>query len=64
MPMQSKGERHEFKARVPTAVNVEALARRYGCTSVSQYLADLACIHAGRPDLVRELNQEMMPISA
>jgi hypothetical protein len=64
MAMQSKGERHEFKARVPVDVDMEALSRRYGCSSVSQYLADLACIHAGRPDLVRELNQEMMPISA
>ena len=64
MPMKSKGDRHEFKARVPIAIDMEAEARRYGCTSVSQYLADLACIQAGRPDLVRELNQEMMPISA
>lgn len=64
MPQPSKGKRHDYKVRVPRDVDVAELARRHGCSSVSQYLADLVCQQAGRPELIRELNQELMPISA
>lgn len=60
----SLGTRVEHKTRVPAAINVEHLAKLRGCSNVSQYLADLVCIDAGKPELTRELNQEMMPISA
>jgi hypothetical protein len=46
---------------IPT---IERMAREAGCSSVSQYLADVLCLVAERPDLVRELNQEVLPLSA
>lgn len=61
---KSLGTRVEHKTRVPAAIDVEQLAKQRGCSNVSQYLADLVCMDAGRPELTRELSQEMMPISA
>jgi hypothetical protein len=31
--------------------------------SVSQYVADLLAVHAGHPELVRELDKEVMPLA-
>ncbi len=63
MPMPSKGPRRHYKVRVPVDVDVERLAHQRGCKSVSQFLADIICQEAGRPDLVREL-QEVLPLTA
>jgi len=63
MPTPSKGPRRHYKCRVPVDVDVERLARHGGCSSVSQFLADIICREAGRPDLVREL-QEVLPLTA
>ncbi|WP_231513458.1 toxin-antitoxin system [Mycobacterium paragordonae] len=41
---------------------VHALAAEAG-TSVSQYVADLLAEHVGRPDLIRELNKEVLPLA-
>lgn len=42
---------------------VEQAARDRGCSSVSQYLADLIAVAHNRPDLVRELNQEELKLA-
>ena len=31
--------------------------------SVSQYVADLLAVHVGHPELVRELDKEVMPLA-
>lgn len=66
VPQNSKGERKALKARAPMEIipTIERMAREAGCSSVSQYLADVLCLVAERPDLVRELNQEVLPLSA
>ncbi|PXX53906.1 hypothetical protein DFR70_12627 [Nocardia tenerifensis] len=58
----SKGRRSAgYTVRFPAELgNVLDLARKQGCSSVSQWLADLACIEAGKPQLVRELNQGLL----
>jgi len=59
MPAHHKGERKQFSVRPPIEVvpTLEALWRESGVSSISQYLADLVTIHAGRPDLARELGK-------
>jgi len=66
MAMQSKGSRRMYATRIPVEVGdlIERRALEAGCTSTSQYLADLLAVVHGRPDLVRELNQEVMPLTA
>lgn len=64
MGRRSKGERGEYKARVPARVDVEALAAARGCSSVSVYISDLICLDAGRHELAEELRQGVLPISA
>ena len=66
MPMPSKGSRRGYFTRVPVEVAdlIEQRAEEAGCTSASQYLADLLAVVHGRPDLVRELNQEVMRLTA
>lgn len=66
MAMQSKGSRRMYATRIPVEVGdlIEQRALEAGCTSTSQYLADLLAVVHGRPDLVRELNQEVMPLTA
>ena len=34
-----------------------------GTSCVSQYMADLMALHVGRPDLVRELSQEVLTLA-
>lgn len=66
MAQPHKGDRKEFKTRVPelAANKLEEMAKAAGCKSVSQYLSDVVCQMTGHPELVRELNQEVLPISA
>lgn len=64
MPTPSKGPRREVKTRVPEDVRevLEVMAANSGASSLSQYVADLLSSLAGRPDLVREIHQEVMPM--
>ena len=59
---ESKGDRVPVLTRLPRPVcewlRDEAATRR---TSMSQIVADLVSAAAGRPDLVRELDQEVLP---
>lgn len=66
MARPSKGDRKKVDGRVPTEVKKLLEQRRIelGCTSESQLISDLLCIFVGRPDLTRELNQEVLPLSA
>lgn len=67
MPQQNKGPRKAVKARAPEEIiaTIERKAREAGCSSVSQYVSDVLCLVADRPDLVRELNQrEVLPLPA
>lgn len=66
VPQNSKGKRKALRARAPEEIipTIERMAREAGCSSVSQYLSDMLCLVAERPDLVRELNQEVLPLSA
>ncbi|TSD39719.1 toxin-antitoxin system [Rhodococcus sp. KBS0724] len=45
---------------------LEIERKKAGVSSVSQYVSDLLCLRADRPDLVRELNpnQEVLPLTA
>ncbi|WP_235631434.1 MULTISPECIES: toxin-antitoxin system [Mycolicibacterium] len=43
---------------------LEKLRQEAGVKSMSQYIADLLAMHVGRPELARELNQEVLQISA
>jgi hypothetical protein len=61
---RSKGDRVVTVTRIPRPVweIVSRSASERGI-SISAYLADVACEHAGRTDLVSEL-QEVLPTSA
>lgn len=65
MAPQSKGQRGRL-GRVPAVVyaDLEKRAELVGASSVSQYVSDLLCLHTGHKELVRELNQGVLPISA
>lgn len=64
--MPSKGSRRGYVTRVPVEVGdlIEQRAEEAGCSSTSQYLADVLAVLHGRPDLVRELNREVMRLTA
>lgn len=66
MPSPSKGERERLTTRVPAAVHAELERRRLaaGVSSESQYLADLLSILTGHKELVVELDQEVLPLTA
>lgn len=51
------------RAAHPVYEFVRAAAAAHG-VSMSQYVADVLAEHAGRPDLVRDLNQEVLHQSA
>lgn len=59
MPAHHKGERRLLSVRPPAEVVtvIEKMWRESGVSSVSQYVADIMALHAGRPDLVRELGK-------
>jgi hypothetical protein len=63
MAPPSKGTRNAYRVRVPAEIDVEAIARIRGCSSVSQFLADVICQETGRPDLVREI-EGTLPMTA
>ncbi|MFK4362321.1 hypothetical protein ABH939_005856 [Rhodococcus sp. 27YEA6] len=66
MPTPSKGDRTRVSTRVPKAVD-DVLERRWrgaGASSKSQFLADLLAIYAGHEELVVELKQEVLPLTA
>ena len=59
MPAHAKGERKAYTVRPPIEA-VPLLEEKFaqsGVSSMAQYMADLLAIHAGRPDLVRELGK-------
>lgn len=62
MAMASKGDRRFLAARIPGEVYsiLENQRRDAGVGSLSQYVADLLASHAGRPDLVRELDSKAL----
>ena len=66
MPTPSKGDRTRVSTRVPKAV-AEELERRWkgaGASSESQFLADLLAAWTGHKELVVELDQEVLPLTA
>ena len=65
MAPQSKGPRGRL-GRVPAVVyaDLEKRAHDAGASSVSQYVSDLLCLHTGHDDLVRELDQGVLLLSA
>lgn len=64
MPRPRKGDRVELLTRperiVSDTIKQQAAARGM---SVSQYVADLLAIQAGYPELVRELDKEVLPLA-
>jgi len=65
MAQPHNGDRDLITARVPHPVFLalkEAAAQRG--IPMSQYVGDAMSLHFGRPDLVRELGQEVLPRSA
>lgn len=65
MARESKGQRGRL-GRVPSVVyaDLEQRAKEAGASSVSQYVSDLLCLYTGHRELVRELDQEVLPLSA
>lgn len=63
MGMASKGPRKIVTSRVPTDVYqiLEDRRRDAGVGSLSQYIADLLANYAGRTDLIRELEPNVLP---
>lgn len=64
MGQPHKGDRVLLQTR-PRREVWEALhlAARAAGTSVSQYVADVLAIHVGHPELVRELDKEVLPLA-
>lgn len=64
MPAQHKGDRLAHTIRPPREVSdaLRAEAAAHGL-SLSQYVADLLALHVGRPDLVREMTAEELPLA-
>jgi hypothetical protein len=65
MANPSKGPRVRL-GRVPVVVykDLEQRALDAGASSVSDYVSDLLCLHTGHKELVRELDQGVLPLSA
>jgi predicted DNA binding CopG/RHH family protein len=65
MAQPHKGDRALVNARLPLPV-FEAVKRTAAERGIpmSQYVADVMALHFGRPDLVRQLDQEVLPQSA
>ncbi|AKE01325.1 MULTISPECIES: hypothetical protein [Rhodococcus erythropolis group] len=66
MPTPSKGDRTRVVSRVPDPVYAELEKRRKaaGVSSVSQYVADLLAATTGHQNLVVELDQEVLQLTA
>ena len=68
MAQHHKGDRRLVQSRVPEEVHAKVAALSAQCgLPVSQYIADLVCLHVGRPDLVRGLGrtepEERLPLA-
>lgn len=48
---KSLGPRNETKVRYPKEIDISDLARERGYTNTNQFMSDLLCLLAGRPDL-------------
>ncbi|ORA24154.1 hypothetical protein [Mycobacterium aquaticum] len=66
MPQPYKGERHKIPVRPVDRVyrKLEEMRVEAGVSSMSQYMSDVLAVWAGMPELARELNQEVLQISA
>ncbi|SKM23348.1 Uncharacterised protein [Mycobacteroides abscessus subsp. massiliense] len=64
MAQPHKGQREQIKVRADASVYVRLreMAAERG-TSVSQLSADLLAIAVGRPEAVRELDKEVLPLA-
>lgn len=65
MAQPHKGDRAQIMCRpvLPVYSEIRRLAEEHGM-SMSQYAADVLAAHVGRPDLIRELdNQEVLPLA-
>ena len=64
MPQPHKGDREQIKVRADRVVYeiVKREAARRGIP-MGQYAADVLAIHVGHPELVRELDKEVMPLA-
>lgn len=65
MAQPYKGPRIGVSGRVPVAVKhlLDQKRAELGLTE-SQLIADVLSLYVGRPDLVRELGQEVLPLTA
>lgn len=64
MAQPHKGQREQIKVRADASVyaRLREMAAERG-TSVSQLSADLLAIAVGRPEAVRELDKEVLPLA-
>lgn len=64
MAQPHKGDREQIKLRVAAVVHarLREIAAERG-TSVSQISADLLALAVGHPEVVRELDKEVMPLA-
>ena len=61
---RSKGDRVVTVTRIPRPVwEIVSRSAAERDISISQYVADILAIHEGHPELVRELDQEVMPLA-
>lgn len=67
MAQPHKGPRRLVQSRISDEVYAEISKRAHAAgTSASQWIADMAALAVGRPDLVRELNRaerEELPLA-
>jgi hypothetical protein len=64
MAQPHKGDREQIKVRADRIVYdfVKNESARRGIP-MGQYVADVLAIHVGHPELVRELDKEVMPLA-
>lgn len=62
MPQPHKGERRPVLVRPmdPVFTELDKLRQAAGVSSMSQYIANVLAVHVGKPELARELNQEVL----
>lgn len=65
MPQPHKGVRRPGLVRPmdPVFTELDKLRQVAGVSSMSRYIADVLAVHVGKPELARELNQEVLQIS-
>lgn len=63
MAMANKGPRTVITSRVPNELFkiLDDHRRAAGVHALSQFVSDFLAVHAGRPDLARELLPELLP---